>query len=107
MKEINCNKVFVPWYIPVVIHYSDMNVHLGLLPIVKAIFWNVWFAVPNWLVEYQSKDCIQYIPDYFDPIKGAAMGIKVSPFLGFVMVLKEGTYWNYKWWKHLKKYERN
>lgn len=106
MKEINCTKVYVPWYVPTVIHYQDMSVHLGFISYSKSLVNYLWFLFPYWLIMYQQKDCINYIPDYYSLTKGPGMGTKVSPFLGFVLIVKEGDVMNWMWWKHLKKYER-
>ena len=97
----------ISWYLKPFVRfiYKSKQVEIGFtVPFVLFGNW-LWYFIPRWLSDRQTKDCKDYIPDYFHKERGSAMGSKVKPFLGYVMVVDEGAVTNYNWWRYLKKYK--
>lgn len=107
MKTIKCHQVEVPLYLELFtrIEYSTATVVVGFSVPFVWLWQVIWWAFPKWLYDYQSGDCVNYIPDY--KAIGSdkeATGDKVRPFFGFVIRNAEGELYDWMWWKHIEKY---
>lgn len=97
----------IQWYLKPFVHfiYKSKSIEIAFtVPFVLAGNW-LWYFIPRWLQDRQMKDCINYYPDFCHKERGYAMGSKVKPFLGYVLVVEEGAVTHYKWWQYLKKYQ--
>ena len=96
-----------PWYLKpfMLFKFKDRSLEIGFtLPFREFGIW-LWWLFPKWLHERQLKECINLIPDYYHKERGSAMGDKVKPFFGWVIIIDEGAMPNWKWWQCLKKYK--
>lgn len=110
MKNIRHIKaVNIPWYLTCIsiYEYKTGEITIGVFPTVKKYAIHLWYLFPKWLQEYQAQDCINYIPDYVNPIgagRREATGIKVRTFFGYVIRTEQEAVTGWKWWKLIEKY---
>src|SRR3990167_5123789 len=95
----------VPWYLKYFTKfiYKDKSIEIGFSVPFKWFGGWLWYLIPNWLLDRQISNCVNYIPD----CGGAMDGTKIKSLFGYVLFFEEGGIIERKWWRHFKKYKVN